>query len=708
MSKIYFLFGVHNHQPVGNFDNVFREGMSQCYLPFLECLERHPRFRIALHYSGPLLEWIEKNRPQILRRIHKLVWRKQVEMLGGGFYEPLLASIPEADAIGQMKMLTKYIQKNFGYDPSGFWLAERIWDTSLPKRISKTGMKYTLTDDTHFYYAGLDAEDMFGYYMTEKDGFPLAIFPIRKELRYLIPFRKVEETLKFFRELMERFGTVAVTYGDDGEKFGIWPGTYGWVYKKGWLDRFMTCLDENSDWIEMLTFSEYMDSFPPRGRIYLPNTSYHEMMEWALPTKAAIRFKDMLVDLADQGKRDVYRPFIRGGLWDNFMVKYPESNMMHKKMLYVSKKVRNLPRARREMWKGQCNCAYWHGVFGGLYLNHLRHAVYEHLIRAEQMAEQKSHKGKDKWLTYEIIDFDKDGRQEVLVSNSIMNAYFSPAYGGTLFELDFKPRAFNLADTLTRREEVYHHKFREQVKVSNVNTRVPREIKSIHEISEHKKLDLKKGLFYDWYERRSFIDHILGEETTFEQFKRCNYPEWGDFVNQPYAIESIQFKKNSGTISLKRDGGMWRNGVKIPINVKKTFQFSTNSWIKVTYDLKSQAKLKTMLWFGVEFNLTLLSKEDPMRYYAIPEQGVKHILGKEGQFENITSFQLVDKWDKINMDFHFSPVPCLWYFPLETISQSEEGFKFIYQGSVILFHWKMELKAAETSGIDMTLKLGTM
>ena len=72
---------------------------------------------------------------------------------------------------------------------------------------------------------------------------------------------------------------------------------------------------------------------------------------------------------------------------------------MHKKMLYVSKKVNSAFKvndikgeaAKKELYRSQCNCAYWHGLFGGLYLNYLRHAVYKHLILAENAADEKMH-----------------------------------------------------------------------------------------------------------------------------------------------------------------------------------------------------------------------------------------------------------------------------------------------------------------------------
>lgn len=92
--------------------------------------------------------------------------------------------------------------------------------------------------------------------------------------------------------------------------------------------------------------------------------------------------------MQDQKRDDVLR-FVRGGFWRSFMVRYPEVNTMHKKMLRVSRKVEAVEdpalksRAQDNLWAGQCNCPYWHGVFGGIYLPHIRTANYERLLATE-------------------------------------------------------------------------------------------------------------------------------------------------------------------------------------------------------------------------------------------------------------------------------------------------------------------------------------
>ncbi|MBI3814096.1 MAG: DUF1926 domain-containing protein [Nitrospinae bacterium] len=716
MKKINFLFGIHSHQPVGNFEAVFEDSFKKCYLPFIEILERHPKIRISIHHSGPLLEWIKKNSPDYFGRISSMVERNQIEILSGGFYEPILSILPEDDAVGQINMMTEFIKRNFNYTPKGIWLAERIWDPSLPKIISKAGMKYTILDDTHFFYAGLEHKDMFGYYVTEKHGYTLSVFPIDKFLRYSIPFKLPHETLDYFKRIRDEYKISGVTYADDGEKFGVWPGTNKWVYEDRWLESFFSSVEDNLDWIEMPTFGEYIEKFPPNGRIYLPMASYEEMMEWSLPAKAGFKFEEMLKDLESRGVRDKYKPFTRGGLWDNFLTKYGESNLMHKKMLYVSEKIKNRsqkPEARsqkskgilpelRELYRGQCNCAYWHGLFGGLYLNYLRHAVYEHLIEAENIADKRLYGNKNR-IEYKIFDYDKDNQDEVLISNKKLNAYFDPDYGGTLFELDYRPKRFNLSNTLTRREEAYHHKVKDAEGGHHGSGSSP---KSIHDIVKLKEEGLGDMIVYDWYQRRSFIDHFFGEDTGLKSFMQCRYSEAGDFVDKPYMLEAVsEGKKGVVSLRMKRTGNVKYGEMYVPVSVSKAFDFSKEGAdMSSKYEISNLSEKDVDLWFGIEFNFTLLAGDSDLRYYTSKEAKIPNrLLKNTGEMQNIKSFGMRDEWNRFQVILSLKELASIWYFPIETVSQSEDGFERTYQGSAILAHWKMKVKGMESRTIELNL-----
>ena len=165
MKRINFLFGIHNHQPIGNFDFVFQEAYEKSYFPFLDVLEKFPSIKIAIHFSGILIDWLNEYHPVLLKKVKKMVERGQLEVMTGGYYEPILSIIPEEDRVGQINKLSTTVQEMFNYVPKGLWLAERVWEPTLPTSLSRADIQYTIIDDTHFKYTGLADDQLTGWAM---------------------------------------------------------------------------------------------------------------------------------------------------------------------------------------------------------------------------------------------------------------------------------------------------------------------------------------------------------------------------------------------------------------------------------------------------------------------------------------------------------------------------------------------------------------
>jgi len=706
LNKIKLALCTHNHQPVGNFDFVFEDGYHKAYLPLLELLEKHPKIKIAQHYTGILFEWILERYPDFVKTLRNLVERGQVEMMTGGFYEPILINIPDRDKLGQIRKLSDFVKDHTGYDPTGMWLAERIWEPQLPSALSNADIKYTVVDDSHFKTAGLSEGDLFGYYNTEDTGHVIKIFPISEKLRYTIPFQEPEATIDYLRSVATEDEDRLVVFADDGEKFGIWPGTYEHCYQNMWLERFFTALEDNLDWIELVHFTEAIEKLPPQGNVYLPTASYREMMEWALPSKAIHEYEEFESQLKQSFLFDRYKVFVRGGFWRNFLAKYPESNNMHKKSLYVSEKIRklaeqkgirnkSLEQAQDNLWAGQCNCPYWHGVFGGLYLNNIRSAVYSHMIKAETLADDiKAKKEKrDAWIDSKVFDFDADGHDELVVETRDWNLYFAPHRGGSIFEMDYKPKSFNLLDTMSRREEGYHRKLLELASGHQQNEDGG-DVASIHDKITAKEENLHEHLHYDWYRRCSLIDHFLSPGTDIQSFKSNKYGEAGDFVTGAYSCET-KAAKDTLNIVLARSGvvkdGDRDNKVEL---IKKVSINARRSNVKYVYTVKNQEAEPIELWFGIEFNYSLLAGHAPDRYYHFENITLDDPdLASTGAVSNVRKAGLKDEWMGIDIQMIFDKPADIWRFPIETISQSEGGFERVYQSSVLLPHWKVNIPA---------------
>ncbi|MBI5681556.1 MAG: DUF1925 domain-containing protein [Deltaproteobacteria bacterium] len=339
-----FIFCIHNHQPVGNFGFVIEDAYKNSYLPFLKILSNYPSIKLSLHISGYLLDYLMENHKEYIELLGTMIERGQVEMLGGGYYEPVLIAIPEGDRIGQIKLMSDKLHESFGVRPRGIWLTERVWEPRLPKSLHKAGVEYVVVDDYHFVKAGLKKENLSGYYLTEEMGYPLKVFPGSERLRYLMPFESPEKFIEHLNELEQKSPLTThhsplTVFADDGEKFGAWPDTHKWVYIDRWLERFSEVLTSNLEWIKPITFSEYIAGNNPCGRVYLPTTSYMEMGEWALPAEASFEYTNLVNDIKTWQDGERIKRFLQGGMWRNFMAKYSEANWMHKRMLMVSKQL---------------------------------------------------------------------------------------------------------------------------------------------------------------------------------------------------------------------------------------------------------------------------------------------------------------------------------------------------------------------------------
>jgi alpha-amylase/alpha-mannosidase (GH57 family) len=349
MNKIYLIFGCHCHQPLGNFERVIDRIYHDAYLAFLELISRHPKIKITLHYSGTLLDWISEKHPEFFKILSGLVKRGQVEMLSGSYYEAILPVIPDRDQVEQVKRLSGFIEKKFLTSPQGMWLAERVWEPKLAKTLAASGMKFALVDDFHFKAAGLKDAELLGYFNVEDEGALFSLFPISEWLRYSIPFKEVEQNILYLRQTSELKENPLLVIVDDGEKFGCWPGTKKWVYEERWLENFLSALEENSSWIETLTCSEYMRRFPPARLAYLPIGAYFEMAEWSLFAERALEYQSLVEKLKQEGLLEKYKGYLKGGIWRNFLIKYPESNQLHKKMVALSQSIPSLKRERRRI-----------------------------------------------------------------------------------------------------------------------------------------------------------------------------------------------------------------------------------------------------------------------------------------------------------------------------------------------------------------------
>jgi alpha-amylase len=711
VAKINFALGIHNHQPVGNFDSVFETAFTQSYQPFLETVLDHPHIKFSLHTSGCMLEWFEKHNRDYFNLVAKLLERGQVELLGGGFYEPILSVLPHDDALEQVVRMRTYLKKRFGVTVRGAWLPERVWEPSLAALLAEAEVEYLPLDDDQFLAAGHFPEELSGYFLTEAGRGPLALFPIQKALRYTIPFQEPQASLDFMRSMSEGKEQPLFVMADDGEKFGLWPKTYDWVYTQRWLHRFFEMLEQHADEIELVKFGEARDRIAPAGRTYLPTGSYFEMSEWALPPKAQHIFEGLIKESEKRPDWPEIRPFLKGGFWRSFLARYDEINALHKKMVRVSRKYHDLsPRKRRNdlytpLLRGQCNCPYWHGVFGGLYLPHLRHAVWKELLLSEYATDNAGHRGR-KWVDIERVDFDADGFPELLVENAYLNAYISPRKGGMIFEWDYRPAGYNLLNTLTRHEEAYHAKLSQAVyegdkaqEPAPEQAEAKEETASIHDLVLTKEPHLEKVLTYDRWPRRALLDHFPGWNSTIQEFRDGVMADYGDFLQGSYELGELF----TDAAALTRRGTLG-NG---PVEITKTIRVVPgHPVLKIHYRIRNLATFELHSPFGIEWNLALQAPHSHLHYISLPDhQLLRKPLAVTEEQIGVSTIVLADEHEGVSAQFQFENPVKLWRAPVESISLSEGGFERIFQSIALLFQWELHLPAGAAWETSFTATL---
>ena len=651
------------------------------------------------------MEWLDVHQPGYVDQLAELVDQGRLEIIGGAFFEPILALIPSRDRIGQIRSYSRWLQNRLGATIRGMWIPERVWEQSFTKDIVDAGVEYIILDDFHFKCAGMTESQLTGHFITEDEGRLLSVFPGSEKLRYLVPFADPQQTIDYLAEMAEKHPNTIAVFGDDGEKFGTWPETKKHVYDNGWLTRFFDLLLRNQEWIQLTTLSEALDNVPPAGKVYLPDCSYREMTEWALPAEQLVEYEELTHEMAHDPRWPGIKKFVRGGFWRNFKVKYPEADEMYCRMMMVSRRLQEaiengengerIERARTELYRAQCNCSHWHGAFGGLYLPHLRNAVYKHLIAADTLLEKTANRP-ETWIEASADDYNFDARQEVRLANDKLMALLTPSQGGQLIELDVRKIEHNLLATLARRPEAYHQKVLAGASQTNGS------VASIHDRVVFKQPDLDKRVQYDDHLRKSLVDLFYDDGATLETVACGEAMQHGDFV---HGIYDAKIRRNPDRIQvqLTRDGLVDDAVIRI---TKGLTLDAGSSTLQIAYMLENLPQDRS-LQFAVEMNFAGMPGGADDRYYSALDGNRLGRLDAKLDLNDAFGLSLTDEWQGIDVGLKMSKKTDFWTFPIETVSQSEAGFELVHQSVAVLPHWTVEADREGRWSVTMQLTLDT-
>jgi alpha-amylase len=367
-------------------------------------------------------------------------------------------------------------------------------------------------------------------------------------------------------------------------------------------------------------------------------------------------------------------------MWDNFLSKYRESNLMHKKMLKVSSLVQEYGRdsdeAARHLLMGQCNCAYWHGLFGGIYIGALRHAVYENLLRAEQIIDEK--RLRDCSCIVEQEDYDIDGHEEVLISGRVLNCYISPRDNASVFGLEYKPRQFSLSNILMRNPEIYHKDVLNPQARKKTTSEEPL---SIHDIPHVTPEEFKDLLVYDTYRKNSFITHYLDAPASVERILKENRIDPSLSAHLPFEYKSRSDHEGSVALTF--------TGIQGSLEINKTYRYDPSGTITLSHVISD---LNESTWIVLEWNIFTLTGQRPL----VDAQPMENDRG----VYRANRIDIMDESKGITVRIESASHWVVCVVPIECVSQSEEGFEKTFQGWSVYF-----MLQCQESVPDVTLKV---
>jgi alpha-amylase len=481
--------------------------------------------------------------------------------------------------------------------------------------------------------------------------------------------------------------------GDDGEKFGAWPTTWEHCWGSGrWVERFFDALEANADWLSTTTPSAWLAQHPPIGRVYIPTGSYAEMGEWALPPGESLVFSDVLHHAMVERRPEAR--WLRGAFWRNFQVKYREINDLHKQMLRVSAEVDAMPagpdreRALDHLYQAQSNDCYWHGLFGGIYISHMRLATHEHLIAAEDLAETATGTLVDARLT----DLDMDGVDEVRLADTGQVVTVDLDGGGGIGGWDVRAVRHALTAVMRRRPEAYHEVLRAHADVGPDRPAAasgdPDGPVSIHDTFRVKESGLADRLVYDAYERRSGLVRALAPDSSPDDWSTARAIELGDAVDGAFRLVELAPR----CLVVRRDAKIAGAAVAVTKSIElggDRREPTLALHLRLDHDGGPVVDAR----IGLEWATTMLGGGgNPAAWWeALGARTGHDVAGTATTTESIAQGN-----DHIGLAVATTTDGAdAWWAPIETVSNSEDGFERVYQGSALLLSWPVRLEPGQ-------------
>jgi alpha-amylase len=239
-----------------------------------------------------------------------------------------------------------------------------------------------------------------------------------------------------------------------------------------------------------------------------------------------------------------------------------------------------------------------------------------------------------------------------------MTVVVDPDAGGSVTEWSLLDWRINLVDTLTRRPEPYHAKLRAGHVAAAAAGHAPA---SIHDSLGAKEDNLESYLIYDDHRRTAFHDYGFPAMPDVAQIVRSAWAEpclWQGGAYRP-GPRSAGGRGADAALERPVGQGMLRKRVRLDADQPA---------MECVYAVEGVEAPVVAL----EFNLSVRDE----RYLAAP-----------GELPTAGRFELAEPG--LRLQLALDQPARIVHFPIETVSESEEGLERIYQGLAVLCFWEV-------------------
>jgi alpha-amylase len=592
--------------------------------------------------------------------LEEMVLRKQIELLGGGFFGPLMPLIPGPDRLGQIELLTTFIRRSFGKRPRGCWLPDYAWEPSLTSSLQSCGFDYSFLPERHFRRAGIAPEDLGSPVMTEDQGKSLIVFPVFDLLESFPTPIPLEEALSHLVAQVGEQRLYTVLFPGEAVKT-LWAASK-LESPDVFFERSFAALQREVLQFETTTPLRYLKGVRDFSRAYFPGCASAQLMERSMPAETEsrrVRAKKGTGKAADAPKmifpESEDSPSIVVGSPRRLLLRHEESLALYAKMHYVRILVGQLrgdksrkKTAQEELWRGQCGGAYWRGATGGIARLPVRAAAYAALIEAEKITRQRGS------FAPGIIsaDMDFDGAKEIIYQGADYNAYVQ-LRGACLAELDsFKTRT-NYVNVLDSRAEG------------------PRKL--------------------------CFRDRIL-EKSSFGADK-------GSFSDARYTL--VDAERPASMASLFKEGYAELGGKRRALSIKKTYSFR-KAGISVDYEIANKEPAALAFRLGIELNLASGFSADSIALTGTRgREDVVLATDKKSMESDLNGLKLSNLAKGETIELRSDSPFALAHIPVlcRLAAEGETGDIPSYQGCALTLGCDIELPADSSRRLSITLEL---